>query len=515
MKTRVLSFAMTAILAWGGATASAQTPLTLETMVTGLGNQVVDLQSAPGDRDRLFVVLQNGRIRVLELATKTMLTPAFLDITTKVGDNASERGLLGLAFHPQYDVNGYFFVNYTNNSGNTVVERYTVSAGNPNLADVSSASAVITIPQNANNHNGGQIQFGPNDGYLYIGMGDGGGSGDTGCRAQNDQLLLGKMLRLDIDTPPYVVPNDNPFVGSAPLDEIWATGLRNPWRFSFDRDNGDMYIGDVGQFFIEEVSYQPGTSLGGENYGWKIMEGNNCFGTGGCTSPAPCGSPVYTDPIHTYDHNAGACTIIGGYVYRGCQIQDLQGTYFFADHCNDRVWSFRYDGTTMTDFQERTSELDPGGALNAIATFGEDADGELYLGTLGGNIYRIIPNQTASWKDFGFGKVGGNGLEPELDLCGILDDGLFAELRLRHAPPGTFMLMFISDQLNPTPARGGTLAATPPVATVPLFADSNGEINGLITGDVDDTILYFQFLIFDPGATFNTSFSNTIWLEWP
>ncbi len=236
--------------------------------------------SPPGDSQRLFIVLQHGRIVILQ--NGTVLARPFLDIGARV-QTGGERGLLGLAFHPHYDQNGFFFVNYSQrDTGATILERFQVSS-DPNIAADSSGTAILDpIPQPAGNHNGGCIQFGP-DGYLYIGLGDGGFGGDPDCRAQDPQDLLGKMLRIDVDGPGSRIPPTNPFTGdSSTLDEIWATGLRNPWRFSFDRQTGDLYIGDVGQSRRAEIDFQPGNSTGGENYGWKIMEGDSCFSTRRC-----------------------------------------------------------------------------------------------------------------------------------------------------------------------------------------------------------------------------------------
>ncbi|MBZ0172726.1 MAG: PQQ-dependent sugar dehydrogenase, partial [Phycisphaerales bacterium] len=245
------------------------------------------------------------------------------------------------------------------------------------------------VDQPFSNHNGGWIGFGP-DGYLYIGMGDGGSANDPGNRAQDitDQLL-GKMLRLDVDgddfpgdaTRNYAIPPSNPFVGVTGDDEIWAYGLRNPWRNAFDRATGDFWMGDVGQNAIEEIDFQPANSNGGENYGWRCYEGNNPFITGGC---APANTMVF--PIHTYTHSSG-CSVSGGEVYRGCAIPELDGTYFFADYCTARVWSLKYDGVNVTDFEDRTFELAAG---SGISSFGLDAYGEMYICNLGGQVRRIV-----------------------------------------------------------------------------------------------------------------------------
>jgi len=238
------------------------------------------------------------------------------------------------------------------------------------------------------------IAFGPNDGYLYIGMGDGGAGGDPGDRAQDSLEFLGKMLRIDVDSgSPYAIPPSNPFVSNAGyLDEIWALGLRNPWRYSFDRASGDLYIADVGQNIYEEVSFQTNSSSGGENYGWRLMEGFHCF-----EPPSNCDTLVgLTDPIHEYSHGGSPfrCSITGGYVYRGCAIPDLDGTYFFGDFCSGHIWTFKYDGDTLTEFADRKSEIGLG--TIGISSFGEDYFGELYICDLAGSVYKIVPDNVPS-----------------------------------------------------------------------------------------------------------------------
>ena len=289
-----------------------------EPVITGLSSPVGITHAGDGS-GRLFIVLQGGRIVIFD-GVKILSSP-FLDITSVVS-SGGERGLLGLAFHPNYVGNGSFYVNYTNTAGDTVIARYSVSA-NPNQADPTSADILLTIPQPFSNHNGGQLHFGP-DGYLYIGIGDGGSGGDPQNNGQDLGTLLGKILRIDVDKgPPYAIPPDNPFFGpgDGALDEIWAWGLRNPWRFSFDRLTGDMFIGDVGQNSWEEVDFQPASSAGGENYGWRLMEGNSCY------NPATnCNDSTLTLPILVYDHTVG-CSVTGGYRYRGSKNPALDGFY--------------------------------------------------------------------------------------------------------------------------------------------------------------------------------------------
>ena len=373
--------------------AAGSTPLSSRRIASGVARPV--LVTAPaGDYERLFIVQQQGLIRIYDMVNGNVLPTPFLNIDALVGGGTSggdERGFLGLAFHPDYANNGFFYVSYTNNGGTSTIARYTVSATNPNQADLSSAQIILTQSQPFTNHNGGMIAFSPIDGYLYVGFGDGGSGNDPQGNSQNNNTRLGKMLRIDVDGgTPFAIPPDNPFVGpGAPLDEIWATGLRNPWRFSFDRDTGDMYIADVGQFSVEEISFQPASSAGGENYGWRCMEGNSCTGLGQCT----CFSPALTDPIQTYNHSQG-CSITGGYVYRGCSMPDMHGIYFYSDFCSATMWTFEYDGTSVTNFMNRTSELNPPGPLSiaGVSGFGEDAYGEIYVcDHSGGEIFKIVP----------------------------------------------------------------------------------------------------------------------------
>ena len=309
------------------------------------------------------------------------MSPAFLDISDRVS-RGSEQGLLGLAFDPNYIRNGRFFVHYTDRSGDTVVMRLGVSSDR-SRADPTSEIQVLTHSQPYRNHNGGQISFGP-DGYLYIGLGDGGLAGDPHDNGQNLQTWLGAILRLDVGQyPGFVVPSDNPFVTSkSAAPEIWVYGLRNPWRFSFDRLNGDMYIGDVGQNDWEEIDFQSADSTGGENYGWGIMEGDHCY-------KRHCESQAYVAPIAEYHHSDGGCSVTGGYVYRGEQLKDLRGVYVYGDYCsglisalfktNDGVW-------TTTPLIESSLK---------ISSFGEDELGEVYVVDRGGAIYRLMERSEA------------------------------------------------------------------------------------------------------------------------
>jgi glucose/arabinose dehydrogenase len=364
---------------------------------------------APQDTGRLFIVEQRGRILILDLNTLVVDPVPFLDIDSRVL-GGGERGLLGLAFHPDYATNGLFYVNYSRNGdGDTVIAEYSVT-GDPDVADFDSERILMTINQPQSNHNGGWLGFSPLDEYLYIATGDGGNFCDTGTghtsgigNAQDVTAnLLGKMLRIDpLGGVPYGIPPSNPFVGLTGDDEIWSYGLRNPWRASFDRLTGDLYIGDVGQDNREEVDYQPAASAGGENYGWRCREGNGCStgGASGCPTTTGCTCPgempSLTPPVHDYTHGSvpGACTVIGGYVYRGSVFPQLQGAYFCAEYCANDFWSFRVENGVKTAFRDWTSEFTPsidGFSVSSPTSFGEDANGELYI-TASGGVFKIVP----------------------------------------------------------------------------------------------------------------------------
>ena len=334
------------------------------------------------DSGRLYIVEQGGRIRIL--LNGTVLSTPFLNLSAKVS-TGSEQGLLGLAFHPSYAANGKFYVNYTNTSGDTIIARYTRSTGNPNIANPT-GTTLLTIGQPYSNHNGGMLAFGP-DRYLYVGMGDGGSSGDPGNRAQNVNTLLGKMLRIDVDNEAggkkYAIPPGNPYVGQTGLDEIWSIGLRNPWRFSFDSRMGDLWIGDVGQNRYEEIDRSKavnGVDAGkGLNYGWRVLEGNVCH-----NPSSGCSTAGKTPPIAVYSHSLG-CSVTGGYVYRGLAYRGLVGGYLFGDFCSGRVWALRAHGpATQAPVLMADTTL-------AISSFGEGPDGTIYVTDLGsGDIWAIV-----------------------------------------------------------------------------------------------------------------------------
>ena len=322
---------------------------------------------------RIFVIEKVGRILIFEDGTRR--DAAFLNIAGEVNSQDSERGLLGLAFHPNYPETPYFYVNYTDLSGTTVVSRFQVSADDPNLADPNSEKVLLKISQPFANHNGGMIAFGP-DGYLYIGMGDGGSGGDPQGNAQNPQSLLGKMLRIDVDNgDPYATPADN-----APnaLPEIWALGVRNPWRFSFDRATGDLLIGDVGQNAWEEIDFLPAGISSGLNLGWNYYEGTHEF------QGQPSAELQFVSPIFEYSHSGGQCSVTGGYVYRGQALDAWQGVYLFGDYCAGVVWGALQGADGSWQIQEMFSVGQP------IASFGEDEDGEVYLVSLSGTILKLV-----------------------------------------------------------------------------------------------------------------------------
>ncbi len=364
----------------GNCTPVAGTPALTATRVTGNLTDPVDLQAAPGDRDRLFVVEQVGRIRVIR--NGALLGTPFLDIVNRVR-SGGERGLLGLAFHPLYAQNGRFYVNYTDLSGHTHVAEFRVTA-NPDVADAGSERLVLFQTQPFSNHNGGGLAFG-GDGRLYIGLGDGGSGGDPQGNGQDGNVLLGKILRIDVDSGmPYGVPTDNPFVGRAGFrPEVWALGLRNPWRFSLDRGSGDLYIGDVGQSGLEEIDVGLAANRGGENYGWNVMEGSRCF-----LPSSGCNTAGLTLPVVEYPTSSG-CAVTGGYVYRGCRMPGYHGTYFYGDYCAGFIRSFRLQGGRAVDARDWTTAL--GRDVDNLSSFGVDADGELYIVDHQGEVFKVVP----------------------------------------------------------------------------------------------------------------------------
>ncbi len=361
-------------------TSNAQPILGFTPYVSGLSS-AVDIANAGDASNRLFIVQQTGQIRIIS-SSGTLLPAPFLNISTII-TSGGESGLLSVAFHPDYETNRYFFVYYNNLSGDLTVARYQTQAGNPNEADPLSGVVLLSIPKPNTNHNGGDLNFGP-DGYLYFGTGDGGSAGDPANLAQNGLSLLGKMIRIDVSsflTPPYyTIPPDNPYVADPLVDDhIWAIGLRNPWRWSFDRLTNDMWIGDVGQGAWEEVNYRPAGSTGGVNYGWRCYEGNAAFNTTGCLPQSS-----YVSPIFEYPHvfATGGFSITGGYVYRGAEYASLYGRYFCADFVSGNVWMISPNGLGWTAIRQ-------GGLPGNIAAFGEAENATLYAASLGGTVYKI------------------------------------------------------------------------------------------------------------------------------
>lgn len=365
-----LYFASISLL-WGQGNSQIQ----LERIAQGVG-QCTDIQSARDGSGRLFLVQQSGVIRIWRGGA--LQAGNFLDLRGRIS-TGGERGLLGLAFPPQFGERRYFYVNYTNPAGNTVVSRFRVSGSNENQADANSEQVLLTVNQPFPNHNGGQLQFGP-DGMLYIGLGDGGSANDPQNHGQNPQSLLGKMLRIQVEPnlARYEVPASNPFVGNANYrPEIWASGLRNPWRYAFDRETGDLYMADVGQNAFEEINFQAASSRGGENYGWVTMEGFNCVRSG-------CNTQGLALPVHVYPRSEGV-SVTGGYVYRGSRFANLRGMYLYGDYVTGRLWGLRRQGEQWVN--QLLIDL---GRSFSISTFGEDEDGELLIANYGsGEIFRI------------------------------------------------------------------------------------------------------------------------------
>lgn len=346
--------------------------LKLDQVATGLSGPVY--VTSPAGDPRLFIVEQPGRIRIVQ--NGQLLPTPFLDIVSRVG-SGGERGMLSVAFHPQYPVNGFFYVYFTAPDGQIRIERFTVS-GNANVANPSSAKLILGVPHPRGNHNGGLALFGP-DGMLYLGLGDGGGGGDPDKNGQNPNTLLGALLRIDVNSgDPYGIPAGNPFAGQAGArPEIWAIGLRNPWRFAFDREGGNLYIADVGQGELEEVNVVP-SARAGVNYGWNVMEGSSCY------NASTCNRQGLELPVLEYRHLGNACSVTGGFVYRGTAIPEIAGHYFYGDYCAGFVKSFKYQNGAATE--EKTWEL---GNIGNVTSFGQDAAGELYITSGNGTVYRI------------------------------------------------------------------------------------------------------------------------------
>ncbi|MCW5942190.1 MAG: PQQ-dependent sugar dehydrogenase [Fimbriimonadaceae bacterium] len=482
-----------------GLVSVASGQLGLQTVATGLSSPIAMIQD-PTEPNRFLIVQQRGRVRVL--LNGSLQATDYLDLTGLISVGG-ERGLLGLAFHPNYATNGHVFVNFTEpTTGATRIVRYTRSTGNPGQVDPATASNVLRVEQPYSNHNGGTIAFGA-DGYLYLGMGDGGSGNDPENRAQNPAELLGKMLRIDVDrddfpTDParnYGIPSDNPFVGGVPITaagEIWAFGVRNPWKWSFDeaRFGGldAMLIGDVGQNAWEEVNYEP-RGLGGRNYGWRMMEGTHPTGlTGSAFTP-------WVNPLLEYDHSVGS-SITGGYLYRGTALGPTHyGRYFFADYVAGRVWSTFVDVDPLTKLAtlgpvtEHTLDLSGTSTLGNVSSFAVDDQGELYVVRYAGSVAKIVPDSdlgNVASGHLSFGGFPAGAPRPEV---------LSMEVRPRGSVTPDHVLTFAlleGDAFRfPVPASSIDLSVKPGTflrRTVPVDAGS-GDVSGvllnLVNGDVD------------------------------
>lgn len=378
--------------------ANAQLDPLRSEFVANVPGQPLGGVSAGDGSNRLFIVTKLGRIWIIDLTTNTRLATPFLDVSSIISTN-SERGLLGLAFDPNYATNGFFFIHYTNLAGSNVIARYKVSDSDPNIADPTAVNLLKIIPQDFSNHNGGDMAFGP-DGMLYIGIGDGGSANDPNNRAQDPDTLMGKLIRLDVNRPATgFVPIDNPFVNDPNTrNEIFSLGLRNPWRLSFDRLTGDLYIADVGQDAREEINFIPAGDPGGQNFGWDCREGfipTPGAGAGGFGCDP--NDPTLVDPIYDVRHAQGACSITGGYVYRGTELSGWGGAYFYADYCGNFLRTFRYNTVTgITDEIDITAQVGGTSVVNGVAALAQDDDGELYIISIfTGNVHKIVSDTTA------------------------------------------------------------------------------------------------------------------------
>jgi glucose/arabinose dehydrogenase len=472
---------LAALAAVGSAAPSAAEwpQISLPKRFSGL-TQPVHITQAGDGSGRLFFVEQPGRIRVSRGGT--LLPVPFLDIVSRVSC-CGERGLLSVAFPPGYGSKRYFYVDYTDTAGNTVISRFRLGA-DADVADPGSEQIVLTIAQPYSNHNGGQLAFGP-DGYLYVGMGDGGSGGDPQNNAQSPTSLLGKILRIDVESgaAPYAVPVSNPFAGRAGYrGEIWALGLRNPWRFSFDRRTGDLFIGDVGQNRYEEVDFQPAGDPGGENYGWRIMEAGHCY------DPNPCNQTGLLQPIFEYDHSQG-CSVTGGPVYRGSLYPRMQGVYFFADYCSGRLWGLRRDGNSWHSTQLLDSPY-------TVSTFGEDEAGNVYLADYGrGDVYQVTdPGAIAGYVyrvPAVAHNVGAGGTRWRSDVAVVNRSGFAGSLTLTYASPdlqltqaaslsagGTVEWRNVLESLFGLAPTGNTAGLVEVVADVPLAITARSYSEG-------------------------------------
>ena len=518
------SLALVALAGLLAIPAAAQTPSPLTATLignTGDFNRPLKVVSHD-DPDYLYVIEQNNadvEVLVFNGTEYVKQGTPFLDLTGKVS-TGGERGLLSIVFDPDYETNNFFYVYYTKSgtgpgsggNGDSLVERYTATSDT--TANPGSGVVIIdSIDQPQSNHNGGDIDFSPIDGKLYLATGDGGNANDSGTghvaggNAQSGANLLGKMLRVNKDG---TIPGDNPFVGSTSftnLNEIFHYGLRNPYRFAFDKANGDLWIGDVGQFAREEVDYLPAAvhAEGGKNFGWRCEEGFNCTGLSGCS----CADPSLIEPVTDFS-TGGSAAVIGGVVYRGDAIPDLAGTYFYGKHSSAQVWSMNGPGGTPSN---RTAELlAGGGAFASILGFGCDANGEAYVvsSTSAGRLLRIEPADPI--RGLGYSLEGTNG-DPILWGVGDLTSGSGLEINLRNAKESSVAALFVSLFNNPTAFKGGTLVTIPTLVTIGLATNGNGEMflpavwpAGVPSG----TEIFMQYGIDDDAAVKNVALSNAI-----
>lgn len=487
--------------------------LGVERLASGL-ERPVHACAPPGDLQRIFVLEATaGRVRIIR--DGTLLPTPFLDIGSQVNDWL-EGGLTSLAFHPDYDSNGRFFVAYVDTNEDTVVAEHLVSS-NPDLAEAAVVQELLRVHQPNPIHNGGYLRFAP-DGKLIVGMGDGGPGGDPQNRAQDPSQIFGKLLRLDVDRPPPFVPPDNPFVGTPGADErVWVLGLRNPWGLGFDSVTGELYIGDVGQASLEEVDVLPGTSVGGENFGWRCSEGTSCY------TPSCCGDLGHTPPIHEYAHSGGRCALIGGPLYRGSALPALAGSYFFGDLCSTEIFTLRYANGVVSELRDRTLELEPAGAptIQILYAFGVDGAGEvLLLDANGGEVFRVVPGcGSASYCVGAPNSVGSGAVLSSSGSTSIsaADLTLIAE----QAPASMPGLFFYGGARSASPFGGGTLCVgaggfglfrlNPPSSTdasgrIERAVDYSGPPMSFPPGEVlAGSTWYFQFWYRDPHGPVATS----------
>ncbi len=489
-------------------------PTVVLTHLPGSLSSPVHVTNAHDGSGRLFVVQQTGQIRIFK--DGAFLSTPFLDVSSLI-NCCGEQGLLSVAFHPNYASNGYFYVYYINNlvsPGDITIARYTVSSGDPDVADPTSALILLVIPHPVNtNHYGGQLFFGPTDGYLYLGTGDGGSGGDPPNNAQNLGVMLGKLLRIDVDGSgavpcgqsdpmPYGIPASNPFAGvSGDCEEIWAYGVRNPFRFSFDRATSDLYIGDVGQNCWEEIDVQPAASTGGENYGWRIMEGFHCYNTNMTCNPVSCDQSGLVLPVLEETHDDGWCALIGGYLYRGTMIPGLQGTYIYSDNCLGDLYAASETGGTWSRSLLLSTSL-------AVSSFGEDEAGELYVCDLSGGLYRLDPTPSPAPTAVHLSPSTVIAGDPDFTLT-VTGSG-FVEGSVVQWNGSNRPTTFLSIQALTAAIPAADIAAAGTASITVFTAAPGGGTSNALTLDINTTFLdvpldYFAYAyieaVFDAGVT--------------